>query len=319
MDGIDLEDDMKAALEFDRRFLADRKFDALSPEAQQAATRELSLHWCSDKPAVEHVESQSLLVDDRAIEIRTYYPGADSGDRFILWVHGGGWIEGCLDGYDRLMRVLANCAKCAVVGVGYTKAPKAQFPAQLEELYAAIDHVDQHIFPQRNKRGIAGYSAGANLILSAFCKYNDEIGPRHFQRASFVCGVFDHNFRSQSYTNYDGAFGQSGVRMRRLLDAYAPGAVSRKDRVVFPIRTHHSVCNEFQILCAEHDALRDDSINLANSLRSQGKNVEFVQFERVSHIFIQRSMGVAAARRAIEKIGDYQSLSAPRRHTRATV
>lgn len=204
------------------------------------------------------------------------------------------------------MRILANAAKCPVIGIGYSKAPGAQFPAQVDELFAAFRYIAKTMFPDRRERRVAGYSAGANLILSTLAAYREELGQGYFQRACLVCGVYDCDIATPSYDLYDDApFGSSRARMLELFETYAPGAVSRSDPLVFPIRSHQSVCDNFLIVYAEHDLLRDDSVNLVESLHTQGKNVTARQILGVTHIFLQRSMKVAIAFRTITDMGEY--------------
>ncbi|NIA69379.1 alpha/beta hydrolase [Pelagibius litoralis] len=303
-----IDDDMRAALEHDAAFLEQRNFDLLAADGQLALNDELSLYWSSEKPPVAFVKSEMIVVADRSIELRTFFPKGDMTDRYIVWVHGGGWNEGSLDGYERLMRILANSARCAVVGIGYTKAPVAQFPTQLNELYSAFQYISKVLFPDRPCRSVAGYSAGANLIVSTLTAYAEELGPDYFQRAGLACGVYDCDFGLPSYSRYDNTvLGSSKARLLDILETYAPGAISRRDPLVFPVHSHQGVCSDFLVVYAEHDLLRDDSIKLAESLRDQGKNVMARQISGVTHIFLQRSMRVSVAYQTIVDMGKYLS------------
>lgn len=300
-----IDEDMRAVLDHDERFLAARRFDQLSAEQQLAVNDELALHWSSERPPVALVTSEAIVVSGRPVELRTFFPKNDMSESYIVWVHGGGWKEGSLDGYERLMRILANAARCAVVGIGYTKAPGAQFPAQLEELHSAFRHISETLLPDRRQRSIAGYSAGANLILAALSAYSDDLGRGYFQRACLACGVYDCDFETPSYRQYDGQFGSSKARMLDILETYAPGAVSRRDPLVFPLHARQDVCNDFYILSAQHDLLTDESDRLVASLRAQGKTVAAQEVRGVTHIFLQRSMRLPVACRTIEDMGLY--------------
>lgn len=308
LDEFLIDDDMRAALEHDIRFFQERNFESLTAAEQIAANDELSLYWSAEKPPVAEVKSEILMAGGRPVELRSFFPTDDAADRVIVWVHGGGWKEGSLDGYERLMRILANSANCAVVGVGYTKAPEAQFPSQLNELYAAFQYVSNVLFPGRTHRSVAGYSAGANLLLSTLSAYDNELGVGYFQRACLACGVYDCDSGTPSYNEYDNtALGSSRTRMLDILETYAPGAVARGDPLVFPVDSHQNACDRFLIVYAEHDLLRDDSIKLAKSLRAQGKDVTTRKVPGVAHIFLQRSMRVPIAFQTIVDMGKYLS------------
>jgi len=301
-----VDDDMWSVLMHDRDYLAERNFEQLTCEQQLAVNNELSLFWSSEKPPVALVKSNTIIVAGRPVELRTYFPIDDTEGQVIVWVHGGGWKEGSLDGYDRLMRILANAARCPVVGIGYTKAPKAQFPSQLGELRSAFLYIAEVLFPARTHRGIAGYSAGANLTLAALSACSDELGRGYFERACLACGVYGYDFDTPSYRQYDdGVFGSSKARIRDLIETYAPGAVDRRDPLVFPVHTRQDVCSDFLVVSAEHDLLRDDSHKLAGCLRTQGNRVSRLEVPGVTHIFLQRSMRLPIANRVIEDMALY--------------
>src|SRR2546429_40652 len=56
----------------------------------------------------------------------------------LLFLHGGGWVVGDLDGADPLCRALANRAGCLVVSIDYPLAPEHRFPAALEASYGVV-------------------------------------------------------------------------------------------------------------------------------------------------------------------------------------
>ncbi len=300
-----LDAELRAALEDDAAYFEYSNYNGATDSQKLKISEALSLQWNSDLPEVREIHSVNLTFDRRIVELLTYIPDIDLSDRYIIWVHGGGWNEGSLDIYDRLMRVLANAANCPVVGVGYTKAPFARYPVQIEELIGAYKHIDRTIFPMRSKRNIAGFSAGANLIMSSFVKHEDLLGANFFNRASLVCGVYDCNFSSPSYNRYDGYFGNSKDRLFRILEDYAPEAIARRDPVVFPIEGNQKVCQKFLIISAEHDMLRNDSYVLAKNLKDRGCETIYRCIPDVTHIFLQRSMSVEVAHLTILEMGDY--------------
>ncbi len=57
----------------------------------------------------------------------------------IVWLHGGGWVMGDLDGFDHVCRALANASGQVVVSIGYRLAPEHPFPAPVEDARAAVD------------------------------------------------------------------------------------------------------------------------------------------------------------------------------------
>lgn len=82
----------------------------------------------------------------------------------VLWVHGGGWIKGSK---DRCQADFLAQHGFAVASVGYRLTPVAQWPAQIEDCFAAVKWVREHHESfQLNPDSIGawGGSAGGHLV-----------------------------------------------------------------------------------------------------------------------------------------------------------
>ncbi len=94
-------------------------------------------------------------------------------------LHGGGWIRRDRSDMRKKARRLA-ASGFAVYNVGYRLAPEHQFPAQLEDVYAAqralYSLADKHpVLPERS--ALMGYSAGGHLALLAAARPGDNTPP----------------------------------------------------------------------------------------------------------------------------------------------
>lgn len=83
----------------------------------------------------------------------------------VFWVHGGGFVGGTKNDIRSYLAVLAGRG-FTTVGVGYTLAPTARYPAPVIEVATAIEHALEHadelgIDPDRIV--LAGDSAGAHI------------------------------------------------------------------------------------------------------------------------------------------------------------
>ncbi len=56
----------------------------------------------------------------------------------IVYYHGGGWVIGGLDDFDRLGRLLAQRTGCTVILVDYRLAPEYRFPTAVDDSWAAL-------------------------------------------------------------------------------------------------------------------------------------------------------------------------------------
>jgi acetyl esterase/lipase len=84
----------------------------------------------------------------------------------LLWIHGGGYVLGNVQGDDLKAKSMALALNCVVASVEYRLAPEHPFPAPLEDCYAAlkwlVGSADQ--FGINTARiAIGGASAGGGL------------------------------------------------------------------------------------------------------------------------------------------------------------
>jgi acetyl esterase/lipase len=92
-------------------------------------------------------------VEPRAVEsgLLLVPPGADRA-RFVLYVHGGGFCLGSPRSHGGLGAEIARACGCAVLVVGYRRAPEHPYPAALEDVMEAAGW-------------LSGSSGGADLFL----------------------------------------------------------------------------------------------------------------------------------------------------------
>ena len=102
---------------------------------------------------------------------RAYRPTAVEPVGALLWLHGGGWCIGDLDGFDRVCRSLCNATGASVVSVDYRLAPEHRYPAAVEDADLAVAWATGHGAAQLGfdaaRVAIGGDSAGGNLAAVA--------------------------------------------------------------------------------------------------------------------------------------------------------
>ncbi|MBW4551490.1 MAG: alpha/beta hydrolase [Aphanocapsa sp. GSE-SYN-MK-11-07L] len=103
------------------------------------------------------------------LRLNLYQPAQVGSYPALVVVHGGAWQSGHPSDNEAFSRYLA-ARGYVVVAIGYRYAPRFQFPAQLEDLQAALVHLQQRaaeyeIDPDR--MAIMGRSAGSQLAMLA--------------------------------------------------------------------------------------------------------------------------------------------------------
>src|SRR6202023_1986239 len=101
------------------------------------------------------------------IELRLFRPvGNKAILPVVMYFHGGGWVLGDADTYDRFVREIVNGANAAVVFVEYNRAPEERYPVAMEECYAATKWVAENageLGLDASKIAVAGDRAGGTI------------------------------------------------------------------------------------------------------------------------------------------------------------
>ena len=96
---------------------------------------------CSAAPPIRSAKSSTARLTDRRENCASASIGRPR-DRAalpaILYFHGGGWVMGSLEAYDKVCRFFAARTGCAVVAVDYRLAPEHRFPAAIDDAIAAF-------------------------------------------------------------------------------------------------------------------------------------------------------------------------------------
>jgi acetyl esterase len=121
------------------------------------------------------------LEDDPEVPVRVYAPAGRSGALpGLVYIHGGGFCIGSVDGDDARTREIAAIAEAVVVSVEYRLAPEHPFPAGLRDCFAVLAYLAKNaaelgIDPAHI--GVAGNSAGGGLAAATALMARDQGGP----------------------------------------------------------------------------------------------------------------------------------------------
>ena len=110
-------------------------------------------------------------IDGRDLTLDIYRPkkGEVSTRTAILMVHGGGWVHGSRETVAPLATALAERGFLAI-GMEYRLAPEAPWPAQLDDIRAALRWVDNNarqLGVAKDRIVALGFSVGGHMALLA--------------------------------------------------------------------------------------------------------------------------------------------------------
>jgi acetyl esterase len=222
----------------------------------------------------------------------------------LVWIHGGGWVLGGLDGADEVCRMLAATADCVVVSVDYRLAPEHRFPAALNDAVAAFNWTvrgaaDLGIDPDRI--AIGGDSAGANLSIAVSLEAVRTGDPLPcFQL--LVYPPTDFESQRPSWTEHAHAPVLAAADARWFMSLYLDDESERMNPLVSPEKASTLAgLPPAHVITAEVDVLRDDSEAFAGRLLADGVRATLTRYPGVFHGFFTE-VGVYA--RTAEAIDD---------------
>lgn len=243
------------------------------------------------------------------IPVRVYQPRDGYGPFGVLvYLHGGGYVIGSLDGVDAMCRRLANRAHCVVVSVDYRLAPEHPFPAGVDDAIAATQWVQDNaaeVNGDRFRVAVGGDSAGANFAAVVALVNRDDVRPRLVLQA-LLYPSSDRRGGYRSLTENGTGFLLETAMREWFLRCYTDGVdVEMTDWRLSPLcaPSHEGVAPAI-VVTAEYDPLRDEGEAYAERLRAAGVAVRATRYDGMIHGFASFLGIVDAAAVALDEVGD---------------
>ncbi len=246
--------------------------------------------------AVATMEDFSIDGPDGPVRLRRYVAGATSHG-LILYLHGGGWTFGTLDGFDPVCRQLAHVTGAEVVSVDYRLAPEHRFPGPLDDAWAAL-----LALAGSGPVAVMGDSAGGNLAAALAIRARDRGGP-HIDLQILLYPVVSPDFERPSYVEFGrGDYLLSADDMRWFWDHYVPVA-DRTHPEAVPLAADLAGLPEAILVLAGCDPLHDEGLAYASALGRAGVAVTVRDHPGMAHGFFTLVDLLGAANREVEAVG----------------
>ncbi|TGD29748.1 acetylesterase [Brevibacterium sp. S22] len=253
--------------------------------------------WNEGGPIMARTDDRHIRAAGVDVPIRIHRPTAEAVLPGIVFLHGGGFTVGDLDTHDRIMRVLAEAAGSAVIGVDYSLSPEATFPQALHECASIIDHLARHGDEHGIDGGrlaLAGDSAGAGLTLGAALLLRDEpevvaAAPAGFTSLRALISIYGGHGLADSASRrlFGGDWDGMGANdLGNLMDDYFAEPQDAQSPYVAHMTADLSGLPPVFVAAAGLDPLRDDSRRLAETLERAGNDVTFEEHPHVLHSFL---------------------------------
>ena len=243
-------------------------------------------------PEMERVEECSIEGQDGIATLRILVP-IENPRGVLVYYHGGGWVIGSIDESDTIARKLAERTSCAVVLVEYRLAPEHRYPTAVDDSYAALEWVGDHL---RDIAGqdvpliVAGDSAGGNLSAIMAIRARDRGGPPIALQV-LIYPATDCDFDRPSYTDPENQLLLTRDGMIWFWDHYLPDSSRRTEPDASPLYTENlSGLPPAVILIAEHDVLRDEGEAYAARLQEANVSTDLKRYVGQAHGFFSLLM-----------------------------
>jgi len=253
---------------------------------------------------------EQLTVPTRAGTIRARLYGVnrvapDGGTPTLVYLHGGGFVLGTLDGADELCRAITAGSGWTVVSLDYRLAPENPYPAALEDCldaYAWLTRTASELGIDPGRIAIGGDSAGGNLAAALCLFRRDERSSLPVTQVLAYPAV-DGTFTAPSWSDFADAPLLSTPDARWCWNHYAGPGHRADDHLVAPMRAESlRSLPPALILTAEVDPIRDDAEAYAARLQRDGVPVSLTRYAGVFHGFITEIGIFAQTKRAIDEV-----------------
>ena len=235
------------------------------------------------------------------VPCRFYYPEGAVRPPCLVYLHGGGFMQGSLNSWDHFLRDLVRQSGVAVMSVDYRLSPEYKFPVAFYETLAMVrlmarEGGDQGIDPKR--LAIGGDSAGANLALAAALALRDA-DEKALSFQLLIYGVYSTEVESPSWQRFGRGAGLSQSQFRWILETYLESPAQQQDWRVAPILANLKGLPPAHLIVGSLDPLLDDSNNLAGKLKAAGVPSDLTIYQGINHGFIRYGRLIRTARNAV--------------------
>jgi acetyl esterase len=259
-----------------------------------------------ERARLQSVDGLQQLAQPVSVRVRRFVPNAQTRTA-LVWLHGGGWVQGTLDTNDIVCRHLALACDAQVLAVDYRLSPEVSFPAPIGDAARAFAWVhgqasSLNLNPDRIALG--GDSAGGHLAITA-ARWLREAGLPTPAALSLVYPVADRGLNTPSMQQYESGYYLSRAQMNWFWSIFLGGlAVPDTHPDLSPVLASDLAgLPATHVLLAQCDILRDEGLALAARLAQAGVPVSLDCLPGMLHGFIRFGACVDGAHEATACVG----------------
>lgn len=243
-----------------------------------------------------HIWDHKIAAEDHDIPVRIFSPEIVGVFPLLIFFHGGGWVTGNIDSYDKVCANLAKHTMRTVVSVDYRLAPEYKFPAGLEDCYLATQEIFEFapaLGGDRDDITLIGDSAGGNLAAAVSLLARDRGG----QMPKRQILLYPATFNDHTETSVFDSVRENGTdylltskRVSDFMELYKSSDEDLKNPYFAPLLMEDLKNQpDTLIITAEYDPLRDEGEAYGERLAAAGNRVEIQRLSDALHGFMSLS------------------------------
>jgi acetyl esterase/lipase len=271
--------------------------DGLSLDERRARMEDIGTRF----PAPQSASINPVKIAERPAEW-VCDPDTDDG-RVMLYVHGGGYVQGSLASHRNLVFEIARSMKGKVLNLDYRLAPEHPFPAAVEDTVNAwAELLEMGIDPK--KASFGGDSAGGGLVIAALVSARDKGLPM----PSCACCISPWTDLVGSGRTMDTKALEDPMVNRAALKFFSDFYADKEDKshpLISPLFADLAGLPPLLIQVGTAETLLDDSRRLATRARYAGVDVSYAEWEGMPHIWHIFAPLLEKSREAIIELGEF--------------
>lgn len=251
----------------------------------------------------------ATVISARIGEIPVEWVCAKHADphRRILYIHGGSWISGTLDGYRSLASLISKATAASVLLVDYRLAPENKFPAGLNDCVTAWSWMLENgpaVSEKASSAFICGDSAGGNLTLASYLALKDQ-GLEVPKGLVALSPATDFTAASPSLQTHGS---RDPIIHPLVYQALRPIYLDNDDienPLVSPLFGDYHDAPPILVQVGDAEVLLDDSLRLVERARAHGSEATVQVWKNMPHVFQGFAPDLPEANDAIKSIAKF--------------
>ncbi|WP_368235911.1 alpha/beta hydrolase fold domain-containing protein [Clostridium perfringens] len=215
----------------------------------------------------------------------------------IVYIHGGAFIGGSLDVSENPCKLIAEGINGVVISVDYSLAPENPYPLGLNDCRKVVEYIEENNFLygiDKNKMGIVGESAGANLATivaneNSNIKFQGLVYPvvTFIEKNPFFnwdIDLYENPYKEEKIYNFINSLRNCEDLVQKL---YIQRELDPRREDLSPIFNKNlSKAKKTLIAVSEYDYLRVQGEAYGKLIHKAGVETKIIRYEGVNHAFL---------------------------------